>query len=338
MRGLEELPERTKDRIMPILLLSPWVGSKNLSKSLDRITDALGERPFFLDLDFQYESEKTRPAVEDFRAIRNEGGHHQLYIDFVANSDLAVPVLQRSNANNADLAYQIEKFNEIERGFLIRMRKGEPEAEAKEALSFVCQTGLSNFAIALDCEWSNDVNDCEDWCRRFIEVATDSGTSAPIIISQTNYPQSFSDIDQQRSYPIASRVLYRNIARRYGNQITFIYGDWATTRPRENRGGGQQPPPRIDYPGDNDWVIFRDPEEWDFSDAAEELIDSEHWQDNLRVWGSMMIERTANGDRFSIDSPQKNVAARVNIHLHRQSWFGHPIEIIDTDDPYEDDL
>lgn len=50
-----------------------------------------------------------------------------------------------------------------------------------------------------------------------------------------------------------------------------------------------------------------------------------------------MIEGTTINPSFAIDTPQKNVAARVNIHFHRQALYGiGDISGIDLDEDWVD--
>jgi hypothetical protein len=56
----------------------------------------------------------------------------------------------------------------------------------------------------------------------------------------------------------------------------------------------------------------------------------------LGIWGEEMIQGTTVNPAFAIDTPQKNVAARVNIHLHRQALYGSQISGIDLDEDWVD--
>ena len=85
-----------------------------------------------------------------------------------------------------------------------------------------------------------------------------------------------------------------------------------------------RPLPRIDYPTRDSWIIARNKEEaWHYNDAANEIVNhKDHWDGNLQIWGEDMIRDTMNSSKFGVNTPQKNVAARVNIHLHLQAWHG----------------
>jgi len=50
-----------------------------------------------------------------------------------------------------------------------------------------------------------------------------------------------------------------------------------------------------------------------------------------------MIKNTAINQELGVDTPQKNVAARVNIHLHRQAFYGESdIGGLNLDEGWED--
>ena len=99
--------------------------------------------------------------------------------------------------------------------------------------------------------------------------------------------------------------------------------DWGSTRPREPGGFANRPLDRVDYPTDGAWCIARNKEDnWDFRRAAQAIITSPEWEGDLGIWGEELIVNTAINPVLGIDTAQKNVAARVNIHLHRQAFFG----------------
>ena len=60
------------------------------------------------------------------------------------------------------------------------------------------------------------------------------------------------------------------------------------------------------------------------------------WSGRRRNRVIELIEGTAVNPAFAIDTPQKNVAARVNIHLHRQALYGNEISGIDLDEDWVD--
>ena len=101
----------------------------------------------------------------------------------------------------------------------------------------------------------------------------------------------------------------------------------------------QRPADRVDYPTEDSWYIARNgPNNWNFKDAAQEIVRQEGvWHGELDIWGEEMIRQTAVNLNLGINSAQKNVASRVNIHLHRQAFYHEPeVSGIDFDEDWED--
>jgi hypothetical protein len=338
MRGLEELPEVTKNRILPVILFAPWVGSNHLKKSWERFETAFDSRPFFLDLDEAYDwKSNPRPAGTEFSEMLCGQDGVDCYFDFVASIPTAIPVLRLSHQYIGDLDKQITMCNSLARGFLVRVTKSRYPDGRIEDLTPIFEMGLANYTISIDAEWTNDIIETERWMRSIFDFLTKFSVAAPIIISMSSFPKHFSDIEGVKELPNGSRLLFNNIRRRYSNMFEVFYGDWGTTKPRDNS-GGRTPPARIDYALSDEWVIFRNKDKWDYLLAAKELVNSRYWQPELKIWGTLMIEKTAAGDISGITTPAKNVAMRVNVHLHRQAWFDQPVMVLNTDDPWDDDL
>ena len=127
----------------------------------------------------------------------------------------------------------------------------------------------------------------------------------------------------------------------------MIYSDRGSARADRITGGGGIPSPRIDYPLPNDWRFVR--EEFDdyanpyegekemlYTRAANTIMDQGYWNPELHVWGTQMIELTGKGDEFGIRSAMKSTSVRINIHLHQQLYYDSPIELMDTDEDWED--
>lgn len=161
--------------------------------------------------------------------------------------------------------------------------------------------------------------------------------TVPIAISCTSFPKDFSRYDGTEEVAFANRKMIAQVQRET-NYPKIIYGDWGTTRPR-SYDRASQPKKRIDYPTDNTWVIARDKDEdVDFQTAATRIINSGRWSGDLGIWGEQLIESTAEGEPFAIDSIVKMSAVRINIHLHRQAFYGHLPSPKALDEPWSDDV
>lgn len=335
MRGLEELPESTKDRLRPLVLYCPWVGAKKLDAATQRLHNAIGDRPFYLEMDSGYSTDTAdREAVIEFVNAKDD---LDAYFDLVTSISSAIPVLRVEGHHIGEIEGQLDFFGGLGRGFAVRIRRSVFPNGNLTGLSALFESGRSDYVLFLDCEWSRDIVSCELWCGNCMRWFVESEISVPLVPMLSSFPRTFADVVGLRSIDIPSRILFRNLHRRFSNRQPVIYGDWATTKPRDDS-HGRLPPPRIDYATANQWVIARNKDVWDYRDAAQALITSSFWNADLHIWGGLQIEKTAAGDPTGITSPQKNVAARINLHLQQQAWFDDPNSVLETDDPWPDDL
>lgn len=136
---------------------------------------------------------------------------------------------------------------------------------------------------------------------------------------------------------IFERLVFDQVAAQVG-QGAMIYSDRGSVRVERQRGGGGQPAPRIDYPQAGRWNFFRTPREGfpGYRDMAERLQQEQPsiFDSSLRVWGTLMIERTASHDSSAIRTPARSTAVRINLHLQRQTFFNDPIGLYDTEDDW----
>ena len=71
MRGLEELPDATKDRILPLVALRPWMSAHLLERGLDRLKAAYPDRPLIVSVSEPETIAKIRPVHEELDQLRN---------------------------------------------------------------------------------------------------------------------------------------------------------------------------------------------------------------------------------------------------------------------------
>lgn len=337
MRALEELPSKDKDALLPTILMAPWATSKTLEKGVARIKKAYGERPFILDVDRYYGIKRNgNPVQEEFQRLKSSEGGAKFWMEFVKSIPNAIPVLQAYNMPDSDLQSQLNAVLELGRGFVVRLEKPFAAGFNKLIFDLLQEGGYANYAFMFDTGWTKDMNSEALWFDHCLRTASEVNASIPAVLCSASFPKEFGDCSGITPIKIGMRDVYARLQREH-NQQKVSYGDWASTRPRENRGGGGITVERIDYPTSSEWVIARNKEkDWSYLDAAKKVMASEYWNPEMKVWGSYEIEKTALGDPYGINYPAHNVAARVNIHLHQQTWFGDPVAMIDTDDEWVD--
>ena len=142
------------------------------------------------------------------------------------------------------------------------------------------------------------------YCKTIREVCP----AATISISGSSFPDSFTSMVHQEIY---ERTLFNAVVGQIGRN-GIIYSDRGSARVERQQGGGGLPAPRIDYPQPGQWSFFRTPIEGfaGYQKSAKDLRAASPpiFDKLLRVWGTLMIERTANGDTSAIKTPARATA------------------------------
>eukprot|EP01132_Coremiostelium_polycephalum_P008800 gene8800-10807_t len=341
MNGLEFLPGATKERMTPCFLLAPWANSNSLERTITRIERAFPNRPYFLDIDRDYElTNLDSEPQRELSQLKDPSNSFKNWVDFVGEHDQIWPCIQSRGQTEAEIRTQIEAFQEQGRPYCMRIEKDHFPENMEEIVDAFAAAGAADFAIILEGGWTRDPLSLSVWFNGTIAQSLQAIDAAvPIVLSCTSMPKMFTSFSGDRPAVVAfqNRQLVEQVARN-SNRTRVIYGDWGSTRPRDAGGFGNRPIDRVDYPTSSAWCIARNKEdEWDFRTAAIAIVESPEWDGGLRIWGEEMIQNTTINKELGIDTPQKNVAARVNIHLHRQAFYGEPrIDPITFDEDWED--
>lgn len=341
MNGLEFLPAATKNKMTPCFLLAPWVNSNSLERAITRIERAFPNRPYFLDIDRDYfPTNVDSPSQQEFLRLLDSANCYGNWIDFVGEHDNVWPCVQTRGLTDGEIAAQIKAFQAQGRPYCMRILKDPYPDNMSDIVDAFAVGGTADYAIILEGGWTRDPLTLSVWFSGFIaESLSAIDASVPIVISCTSIPKMFDSFNGGAPVTVSfsNRKLVEQIARN-SNRARVVYGDWGSTRPREKRDMASRPLDRIDYPTDSAWIIARNKDaDWDFRDAAKVVVSNSHWNGNLGIWGEELIRNTTINMELGIDTPQKNVAARVNIHLHRQSFYGEPpIDPIAFDEDWED--
>lgn len=325
MNGLEFLPATTKDGILPCFLLAPWANSRTLERTIDRIQRAYANRHYFLDIDRNYELTNIESGPQQELAhLLDPAGAFRNWVDFVREHEWVWPCIQSRGLEEMEIREQIEAFQVMERPYCIRIVRDRFPANIEELVGALAAGGTADYAVILEGGWTRDPLFLAIWFNDVIaECLQRIDADVPTIISSTSIPKLFTEFSGITPISFSSRQLVEQVDRQ-SNRTRIIYGDWGSTRPRDFSGYANRPWDRIDYPTENTWYIARNRDDnWDFLRAARELVvESGVWDGGLGVWGEEMIYQTTISASLGINTPQKNVAARVNIHLHRQTFFG----------------
>lgn len=328
MNGLEFLPGAAKNQITPCFLLAPWVNSNSLDRTLVRIDRAYPNRFYFLDIDQDYliTNPDSEPQYE-LEQLKDSSQAFANWADFVRDHSNVLPCLQTKGLSEAEIRIQIVRFQNLGRPYCARIFLDRMPANLNEIVRALSASGAADFAIILEGGWTQDPLSLAARFSGLISTGL-AGIDAtvPIVVSCTSIPDMFTifSANEPSIVTFSNRRLVEQVARS-SNRQRVIYGDWGSTRPRTETGFASRPLDRIDYPTDSSWLIARNKERnWTFREAAVAIERTSEWNGSLGIWGEEMIHNTTINQALGIDTPQKNVASRVNIHLYRQAFYGQP--------------
>jgi hypothetical protein len=330
MRALEELPNTTKDRLLPIIHLRPWVGSHRLENATGRIAEAYGDRRVVIAMG-EREQPNERPVHAELATLRQPAYGFREWCRFFEQNESYIPAVQFSPEVQEEEA-QIARLFGLERGLVviverpafgfmgvIARRVGE-RSDGGQGVCFVIDFGLA----------SRDHLQVAAIATGYINTIREHAPAAYVALSASSFPDSFVGVSDQ---PIYERRLFDTLL----DTDRLIYSDRGSARVERQTGGGGQPAPRIDYPLFDLWDFYRSDDLVGFPGYQQQAINvmtGGNWNPALRVWGTQMIERTAAGDMSAIGSPQKATAARINLHLQLQAFYGAPDAAEDTDEDW----
>ena len=336
--ALQELPAKDKDAMLPLFRLRPWTSANKLSSALERIQLAFGKRPHYLEMSGPEPvlPGKEREVHAELSRLRDPAEGFRNWCDFfeVAGREHVIPVAQLSDP--FQYVSQIQQLYKLGRGILVRL-----DVSVESIVNTIVQItaditdGGRGILFVLDFGKRN---------QKFLDQTSDVASLllaakalAPrgeIAMSASSFPDGFTLITEQAIY---ERKVFEAIKSKVPG---LIYSDRGSARAERQVGGGGAPAPRVDFARPNDWVFFRDSTGGDrlaaYQRQAVSLMESESWDPRLKLWGCQMIEKTALADETGITSPNRSTAARINIHLHQQLYYGLGEALYDTDEDWVD--
>lgn len=338
MAALKNSSDGCKGLIKPIFILSKWLGSNKIDNSIDKIKDSFSNRTAFLTICDYEDCLGDRPVHHTLKSLYEPDYGYQNWCSFFSDHSNFVPSLILRDISN--LPRQIENLYAFNRGLLIPFERDKNFSAIESVCSLISNVADQgkNISILLDFKKlrQRDIISRVGEALDYIERIYRKLPEAKIIISSSSFPDGFTGIENQQIY---EKLAFTQIAQR--SPLEVIYSDRGSARSESIGGGGAIPYARIDYATKQSWEFFRAATEGsDFAkyrQQAEKAIESDNWDQSLKIWGTQLIESTATGDTYAIKSARDATSARINIHLHQQAYaISSSDGIYDTDDDWTD--
>ncbi|EIO3983024.1 beta family protein [Vibrio vulnificus] len=353
MNAIEELPEKDKDLILPLVPIKGWVGSHSLNNSVPRIEKAIGKKRFWIaDIDEDFLDGKKdkngdypREVFSQVETLLDSNNGYENWYNFLSSHEMAIPVAQLSDISQ--LPSQLERLSTLGRGVVLRFNLIHIQSDIHVKVARTVKLlQLTNVFFIFDYEQVNNTH-----VQFFEKMGLEANKvntlipNAKIAISCTSFPLGFAGYDNGEN-PITERLIFNKIRRTFSG-LNLVYSDRGSARAERINGGGGTPAPRIDYPLLNDWRFIRHNVDSDelvtkedrvraYAILAKKVMLAEYWESGLKLWGTQVIELTAKREKLGINNPARSTAVRINIHLYKQLHYDTPLGEIDTDEEWVD--
>lgn len=326
LKGVSKLTSAEKDLLFPLFRIRPWPGKQPLVRSIEKIVECLGDRPFCCDLDDYYETESVdRLAVQEFIALKADETTETWY-SFVQPYEKAIPTIRLTPAAD-DIVRIVNRPWIAERGFgVVLSTKNELHHHKLDQV--LRSIAHNNFFVIVDAGWSKDPLQQAAWATRLALRVFEVSPVISLFVSSSSFPAAFGEMGLDGKPGEVRMVEYalhnevgRQVALRF-NESKVGYADWATTRP-PSTGGGAPWIPRLDIPQSESIRVYRERTGENEANAivctrlAQKVTKIREWPSPPPSWGHYSVDLTASGAESGIYSAAMNTAARINMHLHR---------------------
>ena len=355
MTAIAQLPDRDKDKLLPLFSLKGWVSARSLESSIKKIEESIGGRAWISDIDERFLSENKiflftgeypdKPVYRELLDLLDSNEGYENWYQFLKLQKFAIPCIRHENINNIE--DQILKLSSLGRGIVLRVSpNGLDYGKYQVLLNALASTNVRDVLIIYDLGGvDNNFEERLPILEHLILDAKRLISDVSISISGSSFPTGFAG-QQKGSNSIYERILFNKLEeKKTFNPI--IYSDRGSARAEKQDGGAGVPPPRIDYPLKKDWkfvrreIVDNAPDSKArrlaaYVDIAKEIVGGEYWNADLRLWGTQQIEITSEGSEFGVSSAQKSTAVRINIHLFNQLHYNSVGEEMNTDEEWVD--
>lgn len=315
LKGYSELRQTTKDALHPIVALGKLGRAYHSEKVLEQVIAKVG--PCFLDL-----HSAPGQTCEDWDQLCDHSDNYKAWRDLAASVAGITPVaLLREGATERPFIRQVLSIENDFGAVVIRSRQPAQDLAALQAaLSAVNE--VNNLLIVLDFGYVRGALEPKAIeARRVISALRTTDPTARIAVVGSSYPRSVAVYGDRRHM---LEILERDLHAQLGGDEVAIYGDHSSIFPEHFEPTMSRWVPRIDYCLDAAWLYERRREdEGGYVECARSIVASTDWDAEFatQAWGAGKILEAADTEVVPVGfgAPSNWIAARVNMHIERQS-------------------
>lgn len=322
LRGYAELRQETKDSLHPIVSLGKLGRVDDAHRVLEDISKRVGR--CFLDL-----NTATGQACSQWSALCDPSDNFQAWRQLAQTVEGVTPVaLLRDATSERPFIRQVLLIENQFGAVVIRSRRPAQDLASLQA-ALAAVDSVNNVLIVLDLGYIRGaVEPKQTETRRVISALRTTDPSARIAVIGSSYPRSISVYGDRRG---TLQILERELHASIGGDEVAIYGDHASIYPEPYEASVSRWVPRIDYCLEDAWRFERHRDDaGGYVACATHIVDAADWDPAFadRSWGAEIIRRTAANQEVEggFGAPGNWIAARVNMHIERQTHYGRGID------------
>lgn len=320
MQALEEIPTPTKNLVVPLIRVRPWLGSKSLVRSGERIQKAIGNRLFGFDLDAAKRGHGSGDTKAEYSNLFEEADGWKCYDEHIEQFPGAVPVLRSKTVEMID--EELDRVQAADRGLFLRIEVGGHQ-QLSPLVSKIAERQIENVVYVLDCGWHAKLLPYQAQCVGLLKTLISLVPGGEFVVAGGDFPQDGFDKSGAHFVIEGEERALVNAVRREINEAEIIFGDWASARPPRVDSEIRRNRPRVDMPTRTGWECWRRPTPGpSYQEICSSAASSRALGESSDLWGHQMIIGTASGKGTTqIRSPNVAAAVRINLHMILQAHY-----------------
>jgi hypothetical protein len=365
--GYRWLHNDDKMMVLPIFELCHYGKRPSIEKSIDQITTSVGERLFILDLCHDpapppYVSSNPKDEQADAKRYAEEKEAQSAYSDFLGEmlnpSDgyiawrnfvsvfpNAIPVIQHTDTDVTGLQSlrQASMLSKNGRKIAIRLKLTDEKAASNKVIQILSiLDSPEQLLIIVDCGQGRlSLKRRIEFARTVIgEIVDGVDTKMRAGIRAVCVSGSYPDPDHQGVKVFNNEDW--NIWKEASEIFPFQFGDYSAMN-RKIKKSTYMPNkfvPVVSYPTNEAWTIYRHDVLSDYSGwsaGSKVIVKHETFEPAPDTEGVRLINLAAKDSADDAQSSRFWIAAKVNMHIHRQIYYAASMLSGSENDDHGDD-
>jgi hypothetical protein len=325
LKGIGNVTSQRMDLLLPVVEFTRSRRSKSnptgaISKSVDKIAEIMGDRPYIADL-----TSMSGQTSGEVSSLLDPSDGFKNWTDFVANSlpRNTIPSIHLTEPFEfSEFVLQLRRLWQTNGGIAIRVPVHYPHLQELAASILPASSGgpvvvLADAAYVRPGQVDAAVQNCSAVINAFagkFHMAAAVSSSFPSSVTLPEYGGG----DAYGKFSLAEVEISERLKKVSGANVPLVHGDYALVHPLDFEGTVTNWVPRVDVPLDRSvyYHRVRRPQGGYVQAASNALVDNDYVP--LDCWGEQNILEAAAGNPLG-RSPSHWIAVRVNFQISRQA-------------------